>query len=80
MSAQESHAAPPRKYVEDVEYPEMVFGPDGHWLTCGYCGWDGPMRDTTAQAHRDAWRHPDWWCAVKAWWIDNVIWRLHRAA
>ena len=68
----------PRKYVEQVEYPEMTFGPDGYWLTCGYCGWDGPIRATRRAAERDRWRHPDIRCWLKALYIDSWIhWRFH---
>lgn len=74
----EPTAASPRKYVEEVEYPEMVFGPDGFWLTCGDCGWDGPVRATRQEAKRDRWRHPDWFCSLHALWIDYVSPRYGR--
>lgn len=44
--------------------------PEPFFSTCGYCGWDGPCRDTRAEAERDRWRHPNLLCWLRAFWID----------
>lgn len=74
------------RYVEQVEYPEMVFGQPGYWIICGACDWEGPMYDTWAEAERSRWRHPLWWCAVvRAYrylrydsWPADAAWRLKQ--